>query len=184
LNRRLCGPHRRYGRCGEEKKHDLAGNRTPAVQPLAHRYTDWATPASLGGNIKKQKKIIKVCEGWIVKYPEEGGSRVLKAVKFIQQAHSATSQKTVMHKYNCNKNVSPWDTIRKRSLFSVSHNTELHFYCFSWWIVSKKERTPSQPKSALCSESIRYLKLVATNLPPSLPFYTKGLHVAELEETW
>jgi hypothetical protein len=39
--------------------------------------------------------------------------------------------------------------------------------------------TSSQPTSA----SIRYLKLVATNLPASLHFYTKGLHIAKLEET-
>jgi hypothetical protein len=41
----LCGIHSPSGRCGEEKNLTPFGNRTPAVQPEAHRYTDWAIPA-------------------------------------------------------------------------------------------------------------------------------------------
>jgi hypothetical protein len=40
LNRRLGGPQNRPGRYEEERKLDSAGNRTPAVQPAAVRYTD------------------------------------------------------------------------------------------------------------------------------------------------
>jgi hypothetical protein len=42
LDRRLGGPQSRYGRCGEEKNLAPAGNRNPAVQPVARLYTDWA----------------------------------------------------------------------------------------------------------------------------------------------
>jgi hypothetical protein len=35
LDRRLGGPQSRYGRCGEEENLAPAGNRTPAVQPVA-----------------------------------------------------------------------------------------------------------------------------------------------------
>jgi hypothetical protein len=37
LYRRLGGPQNRSGRCGEEKHLALAGNPTPAVQPVARR---------------------------------------------------------------------------------------------------------------------------------------------------
>jgi hypothetical protein len=39
LDRRLGGPQRRSGFCGEEKCCP-AGNRTRAVQPVARRYTE------------------------------------------------------------------------------------------------------------------------------------------------
>jgi hypothetical protein len=42
LYRRLIGPQSRYGRCDDEKNLALAGIRTPAIQPLARCYTDWA----------------------------------------------------------------------------------------------------------------------------------------------
>jgi hypothetical protein len=35
LDRRLCRPQSRSGRCSEEKNFDPAGNRTSAVQPVA-----------------------------------------------------------------------------------------------------------------------------------------------------
>jgi hypothetical protein len=35
LDRRLVGPQSRSGNCGEEKNLTFAGNRAPAVQPLA-----------------------------------------------------------------------------------------------------------------------------------------------------
>jgi hypothetical protein len=44
LDRRLGGPQSRSGRCGGERNLALAGNRTPAVQPVARRCTDWAVP--------------------------------------------------------------------------------------------------------------------------------------------
>jgi hypothetical protein len=37
--RRLGGPQSQSGCCGEEKNLAPAGNRTPAFQPIAHRYT-------------------------------------------------------------------------------------------------------------------------------------------------
>jgi hypothetical protein len=40
LDGRLGGPHNRSGRCGEENILDPTGILTPAVQPVAHRYTD------------------------------------------------------------------------------------------------------------------------------------------------
>jgi hypothetical protein len=46
-NRRLGGPQSRSGRYGEEKNLVAAGNRSPAVQPVARRYTDWANPAPI-----------------------------------------------------------------------------------------------------------------------------------------
>jgi hypothetical protein len=42
---RLSVPKSRSGRFGEEKNLAPAGNQTPAVQPVARRYTDWAIPA-------------------------------------------------------------------------------------------------------------------------------------------
>jgi hypothetical protein len=45
LDRSLSGPQSQSGRCGAEKKSLApAGNRTPAVQPLARLCTDWAIP--------------------------------------------------------------------------------------------------------------------------------------------
>jgi hypothetical protein len=44
LYRRLGGPQSRFRHCGEESVAP-PGNRTPAVQLLASRYTDWAIPA-------------------------------------------------------------------------------------------------------------------------------------------
>jgi hypothetical protein len=44
LYRRLGGPKSRSGRYGEEKNLASAGNRTPAVQHVASRYTNWAIP--------------------------------------------------------------------------------------------------------------------------------------------
>jgi hypothetical protein len=48
LDMRLGGPQSRSGRYGGEKK-SLAptGNRTPAVQSVARRYSDWAIPAPI-----------------------------------------------------------------------------------------------------------------------------------------
>jgi hypothetical protein len=40
----LGGPHNRSARYGEKKIFVPAGNRTPAIQSVARRYTDWATP--------------------------------------------------------------------------------------------------------------------------------------------
>jgi hypothetical protein len=40
VDSRLGGPQSRSGRYGEEKSHAPARNRTPAVQPVARRYTD------------------------------------------------------------------------------------------------------------------------------------------------
>jgi hypothetical protein len=42
--RRLGGPQSRSGRYGENKNLSPAGNRIPAAQPVARRYTDWAIP--------------------------------------------------------------------------------------------------------------------------------------------
>jgi hypothetical protein len=50
LDRRLGGPQSQSGRCGEEKNLTLAGNRTPAIQPVARRCTDWAIPAQFEAN--------------------------------------------------------------------------------------------------------------------------------------
>jgi hypothetical protein len=41
LDKKLGGPQSRSGSY-EEKSHAPAENRTPAVQPVACRYTDWA----------------------------------------------------------------------------------------------------------------------------------------------
>jgi hypothetical protein len=38
FDRRMGVPQSRYGRCGKEKDPTPAGNRTSAVQPVAHRY--------------------------------------------------------------------------------------------------------------------------------------------------
>jgi hypothetical protein len=50
LDMRLGGPQSRSGRCGEvNKKTNLfpsAGNRTPAIVPVARRCTDWAVATS------------------------------------------------------------------------------------------------------------------------------------------
>jgi hypothetical protein len=45
LDRRLCGPQSRSGRSGEEKipiPRQESNPRTPVVQPVTQRYTDWA----------------------------------------------------------------------------------------------------------------------------------------------
>jgi hypothetical protein len=39
---RLGSPQSRPGRCKTEKKRAFAPNPTPAVQPVARRYADWA----------------------------------------------------------------------------------------------------------------------------------------------
>jgi hypothetical protein len=41
LGRRLSGFQSRYGRRGEETNLAPLGNRTPAIQHIARRYTDW-----------------------------------------------------------------------------------------------------------------------------------------------
>jgi hypothetical protein len=48
FDRRLGGPQSRSGRGGEEKisqAHRESNSRTPIVQPLTQRYTDWAITA-------------------------------------------------------------------------------------------------------------------------------------------
>jgi hypothetical protein len=48
MYRRLDGPQSRSGRGGEEKNshpHRESNPRTPIIQPVAHRYTDWAITA-------------------------------------------------------------------------------------------------------------------------------------------
>jgi hypothetical protein len=56
LDRRLGGLQSRSGRGGEEKNSNLphreSNPRTPIVQPVAQRYTDWTTKTKK----KKQKK--------------------------------------------------------------------------------------------------------------------------------
>jgi hypothetical protein len=47
LDRRLGGPQSWPGRYAEEKNLAPAGNRTPAVQPVARRYTDWVIPTPI-----------------------------------------------------------------------------------------------------------------------------------------
>jgi hypothetical protein len=48
LDRKLGGPHNRVWTLWRRDKYFApSGNRTPAAQPVAHRYTDWAIP-SLG----------------------------------------------------------------------------------------------------------------------------------------
>jgi hypothetical protein len=44
LDRRLGGPQYRSGRRGEKKNFDTTGMRTPIVQPVARRCTDWSIP--------------------------------------------------------------------------------------------------------------------------------------------
>jgi hypothetical protein len=50
----LGGPQSRSGRCEKEKYFGPAGNRTPTVQPVARRYTDWET-------VYKEEKIAYFC---------------------------------------------------------------------------------------------------------------------------
>jgi hypothetical protein len=45
LDRKLGGPQSQSGRRGEEKILDPTGTRTPVVQPVASRYTDYAIQA-------------------------------------------------------------------------------------------------------------------------------------------
>jgi hypothetical protein len=47
LDRRLTGPESLSGRCEKEKNFVPTGNRTPVVQPVTRRYTDWAIPAPM-----------------------------------------------------------------------------------------------------------------------------------------
>jgi hypothetical protein len=42
-----CGPHSRSGQCEEEKNIVPARNRTPAIQPITHSYTNWAIQTPL-----------------------------------------------------------------------------------------------------------------------------------------
>jgi hypothetical protein len=44
MYRRLGGTKSRCGRCGEETNLAPAVNQTPAVQPVARRYINWASP--------------------------------------------------------------------------------------------------------------------------------------------
>jgi hypothetical protein len=43
LDRRLGGPQSRSGLCGEDENLTIVENRTPVVQPVDRRHTDWAT---------------------------------------------------------------------------------------------------------------------------------------------
>jgi hypothetical protein len=43
LDRRLGAPQSWSGHCGKEDNLDPAGYRTPAVQPVSRRCTEWAT---------------------------------------------------------------------------------------------------------------------------------------------
>jgi hypothetical protein len=56
----LGGPQSRSRCCEEEKNLTLAGNRTPAVQPIARRSTDWAIPTGnkwkLNGAVHQLRK--------------------------------------------------------------------------------------------------------------------------------
>jgi hypothetical protein len=53
LDRKLGGPQSRYRRYREEKNLAPAGIRTPAVQPVARRYADWAIPTP--NNVQSNK---------------------------------------------------------------------------------------------------------------------------------
>jgi hypothetical protein len=67
FSRRLDGPQSRSGRCEEEKNLAPFGNRIPAVQPVACRYTDWAIP--IHEKKKKNNIIITPFDGksWAVR---------------------------------------------------------------------------------------------------------------------
>jgi hypothetical protein len=47
LDRRLCGPQSRSGRCAEENSLAPTWNWTQTLQPVARLYTDWAIPAPI-----------------------------------------------------------------------------------------------------------------------------------------
>jgi hypothetical protein len=40
VDKKLSGPQSPSGRCGDKKNFSLAGNQTPAVQPVVRRYTE------------------------------------------------------------------------------------------------------------------------------------------------
>jgi hypothetical protein len=52
LIRVLDGPQGRSGGCGEEKILALKGDWSPAVEPIARRYTDWAIPTPTNTKVK------------------------------------------------------------------------------------------------------------------------------------
>jgi hypothetical protein len=56
LDRRLGGPQSRSGRCGEENNLAPAGIRTPAVQPIARRYTDSVNTEKPRVKARKKKR--------------------------------------------------------------------------------------------------------------------------------
>jgi hypothetical protein len=60
LNRRLGGRHSRCGRRGEEKNLSPAGNSTKAVQPIIHRYIDWAIPIPQGHIVRSVKCFLEM----------------------------------------------------------------------------------------------------------------------------
>jgi hypothetical protein len=57
LDRRVGGLQSLSGRCGEEKDVALAENRTPAVQPVACRYTDSVIPTPLTVVTKRMRSM-------------------------------------------------------------------------------------------------------------------------------
>jgi hypothetical protein len=62
LDRWLCGLQIRSGRCGEERNLTHTRKQTPAVQPVASRYTDWAILALIINNVvmRKPMKVITI----------------------------------------------------------------------------------------------------------------------------
>jgi hypothetical protein len=68
LEKSLNGLQSWSGRCGEDKNLTAVGNRIPAVQPVARRYTDWAILAHL----TEESKVFKMWELmlWLIGYQE------------------------------------------------------------------------------------------------------------------
>jgi hypothetical protein len=61
LNRKLGGLQSRSGRCEEEKSLASTGNWTPAAEPVARLYTDWAIPTPDGRRLTLWKNYSNGC---------------------------------------------------------------------------------------------------------------------------
>jgi hypothetical protein len=123
FDRRLGGLQKRSGRCGIEENIVSAGNRTPAAQPVARRFTDWVIPAHFKPMYAMLNSVFCVAQGKYThrKVIEEKSKLKREAVcsfemwvKFYQTTRHHVPEDRILQNYQC-------ENLKPNSYYNKSH---------------------------------------------------------------
>jgi hypothetical protein len=93
LDRRLVGPQNRSGLCEEEKNLVCDRNRSLAIQPLVHHYTDWAILAVITTEVWEYGDLVSCILSGVSQSSEGFQSR--HAVEYGQESRGTLNEESL-----------------------------------------------------------------------------------------